>query len=206
MDSKQKTEPLSEANVEKNPFRQFEKWYGEAFRLMGEDASAMTLSTIQGKQPDARIVYLRGNDKRGYWFFTNYNSSKAAQLSENPNGCVLFYWSRTGKQVRMKGTVEKLPEKISDNYFRTRPRESQLSAWASPQSRTIANRSVLEEWAKEFEKQFEGKKVPRPSFWGGYRFVPVYFEFWYSREKRLHDRLAFTRQKNRRWKMNRLAP
>lgn len=211
---KENSQPfLDETTVTKNPFRQFENWYGEAYRLLGEDASAMALVTEMNHQPDARIVYLRGSDKKampdgrqGFWFFTNYRSQKAHEIKKNNKACLLFFWARMGRQVRIFGTIEKLPAKESDSYFANRLRESQISAWASPQSQIITNREVLEAWEKEFSKLFEGKKVPRPSHWGGYRFVPSYFEFWYVRESRLHDRVFFRKQKNGKWKIGRIAP
>lgn len=206
MNSGSKKPLLDEATVAKNPFHQFEKWYGEAYRISDEEASAMTLVTSSGKQPNARIVYLRGSDKKGFWFFTNYNSRKGKELAENKNACLLFFWPRLLRQVKMLGYIEKLSSKESDNYFSARPRESQLGAWASPQSNTIASRETLEAWVAEYSRLFEGKKIPRPKHWGGYRFVPAYFEFWYGREGRLHDRIVFIKQKNGKWKTERLSP
>ena len=197
---------LSEATVNKNPFMQFEQWYGEAYRLLGEDASAMAMVTSADNQPNARIVYLRGSDKKGFWFFTNYNGKKAKELSKNNKASILFFWPRMNRQIRMQGTVEKLSAKESDKYFDSRPRESQIGAWASPQSTIISNRVTLDAWVAEFTNKFEGKKIPRPAHWGGYRFVPSYFEFWYGRESRLHDRIIFEKQKNGKWKVERLAP
>ncbi|MBI4945733.1 MAG: pyridoxamine 5'-phosphate oxidase [Bacteroidetes bacterium] len=206
MNPSSKKPVLSEETVDKNPFRQFEEWYGESYRLLGEEASAMSLCTSADNQPNARIVYLRGSDKKGYWFFTNYNGKKAKELNKNNKACLLLFWARMDRQVRMQGTVERLSAKESDNYFASRARESQIGAWASPQSTTIPNRAMLEEWVKEFGKMFEGKKIPRPANWGGYRFVPKYFEFWYGRESRLHDRIIFTKQKSGKWKIERLSP
>jgi pyridoxamine 5'-phosphate oxidase len=196
---------LSETTVDKNPFLQFEQWYGEAFRLLGEEASAMAMVTSANNQPNARIVYLRGSDKKGFWFFTNYNGQKAKELSKNKKASLLFFWQRMDRQVRMQGTVEKLSAKESDKYFASRARESQIGAWASPQSKTIPNRATLDEWVKKFTQLFEGKKISRPAHWGGYRFIPNYFEFWYGRESRLHDRISFTKQK-KGWKIERLSP
>ncbi|MBI4930757.1 MAG: pyridoxamine 5'-phosphate oxidase [Bacteroidetes bacterium] len=205
--SEDSTKPILDiSTVEKNPFLQFEKWYGESYKISGEDASAMTLVTASGKQPNARTVYLRGSDKKGFWFFTNYNSRKGNELAKNKNACLLFFWPRLLRQVKMLGHVEKLPAKESDNYFDARPRESQIGAWASPQSKPIPNRETLEAWVDEYTKLFEEKKVSRPKHWGGFRFVPSYFEFWYGRESRLHDRVSFTKQKNGKWKTERLSP
>ena len=196
---------LDKTTVDSNPFRQFDKWYGEAYKLSDEDASAMTLVTTNGNQPNARTVYLRGSDKKGFWFFTNYNSKKGKELSVNKNACLLFFWPRLFRQVKMRGYVEKLSAKESDSYFNSRARGSQIGAWASQQSTTIPNRETLESWVGEYEKLFEGKKVPRPKHWGGFRFIPTYFEFWYGRASRLHDRITFEKQKSK-WKIERLSP
>jgi pyridoxamine 5'-phosphate oxidase len=193
-------------NVAKTPFLQFEKWYAEAYHLSGEEASAMTLASVVNKQPNARTVYLRGRDKKGFWFFTNYHSQKGKELSANENACLLFFWNRLFRQVKMLGYVEKLPAKESNHYFNSRPRESQIGAWASSQSTVIANRKALDDLVEKYTLQFQGKPVPRPSHWGGFRFIPTYFEFWYGRESRLHDRIVFTKQPNGKWKTERLSP
>lgn len=197
---------LDENSTEKDPFLQFEKWYGEAYRHSGEEASAMTLVTANGKQPNARTVYLRGQDEQSFWFFTNYESRKGKELIANPNACLLFFWHRLFRQVKMLGKVEKLAAKHSDEYFNNRPRGSQIGAWASPQSKVLKSRKELDLLVDKFTKKFEGKNIPRPKNWGGFRFVPHYIEFWYGRDSRLHDRIVFTRQKNGSWKMERLAP
>lgn len=206
MDNRFKKPVLSEATIEKNPFLQFDEWYGEAYRFLGEDASAMALVTAADNRPNARIVYLRGSDKKGFWFFTNYNGQKAKELIKNANACLLFFWPRMDRQVRIRGKVEKLSDKESDKYFESRPRGSQIGAWSSPQSKVIPNREALEVWVDEFTKTFEGKTIPRPPHWGGYRLVTFSFEFWQGRESRLHDRIVFNRQKNGKWKIERLAP
>ena len=125
---------LDEKTIDKNPFLQFEEWYGEAYRLLGEDASAMALTTAADNLPNSRIVFLRGTDKKGFWFFTNYNGQKGKELSKNNNACLLFFWPRLDRQVRIRGKVEKHSAKESDNYFANRPRGSQIGAWSSPQS------------------------------------------------------------------------
>lgn len=192
--------------ADQNPFRQFEKWYGEAFQSMGEDASAMTLSTIWNGYPNSRTVYLRGSDEKGYWFFTNYRSQKGKELDRNKNVCLLFFWSKLFRQVKIIGRVEKLSSRISDEYFASRPRGSQIGAWASEQSKVIESRAVLDDRIHNLTSFFEGKPVPRPKHWGGYRVIPSYFEFWYGRENRLHDRIAYSKQKNGKWKLMRLSP
>ncbi len=206
MDNSLKKPVLDESNADKNPFLQFEEWYGEAYRFLGEDASAMALSTSEKNKPNSRIVYLRGSDKKGFWFFTNYTGQKAQELSMNSHASLLFFWPRMDRQIRIRGKVEKLPGKISDTYFASRPRGSQIGAWSSPQSKEIESREALHERVEEFTRKFEGKIIPRPPFWGGYRFIPVTFEFWQGRESRLHDRLQYSRQKNGRWKIERLSP
>ena len=206
MSTESKKPILDIRTVEKDPFHQFEKWYGEAYRLSGEEASAMTLATSgSDKQPNARTVYLRGSDAKGFWFFTNYKSRKGKELSANKNACILFYWHRLFRQVKMLGYVEKLSAKESDNYFHSRPRGSQIGAWSSPQSETISDRNILDVLVEQYTKKFEGKTVPRPKHWGGFRFVPTYFEFWYGRDSRLHDRIIFSK-KGKTWKIERLSP
>ena len=217
---------LNEATVAKNPFLQFEKWYREAHRILGEEANTMTLATSANNQPNARIVYLRGNDKKSlpvgkqkFWFFTNYRGQKAIELKKNNKACLLFFWPRMDRQVRIQGTVEKLSSKDSDTYFASRERGSQIGAWASPQSEVIYGRKELENLVEKYTSLFEGKTIPRPSHWGGYRLIPSSFEFWQGQENRLHDRIFFSRlpslsakevgqgkQKNSKWKTERLSP
>jgi len=206
MASKNKKPLLDETKADKNPRILFEKWYREAYRISEEEASAMALITTKGNHPNVRIVYLRGEDKKGFWFFTNYNSNKGKELKTNKNACLLFFWSTMVRQIKIKGHVEKLSEKESDHYFNSRPRGSQIGAWASPQSEKIPNRGILDAWVEEYTNLFEGKKVPRPKHWGGFRFVPEYFEFWHGRESRLHDRIVYSKKKSGKWKIERLAP
>ena len=206
MDSNFKNTVLVEETVNKNPFLQFKEWYAEACRLLGEDASAMALSTAANNLANSRIVYLRGNDKKGFRFFTNYKGQKAQELNKNANAALLFFWPALNRQIRIRGKVEKLSAKESDVYFASRARGSQIGAWSSPQSSEIPGREVLEAWVTEFTKTFEGKTIPRPPHWGGYRLVPVAFEFWQGRESRLHDRIVFSKQKNGKWKSGRLSP
>jgi len=197
---------LNEAVAGKDPFILFKKWYGSAYKLMGEDASAMALTTSADNKPNSRIVYLRGRDKNSFWFFTNYNGQKAKELSKNKNACLLFYWTSMSIQVRIRGKVEKLSVKESDKYFAGRPHGSQIGAWSSPQSKVIPNREILDALVIKFTKEFEGKRISRPPHWGGYRLIASSFEFWQARESRLHDRIIFGKQKNGKWKVERLAP
>jgi pyridoxamine 5'-phosphate oxidase len=167
----------------------------------------MTLATVNRKgQPDARIVLLRGVDKNGFSFFTNYKSAKGREINENKKVCLNFFWPDLSRQVRIAGTIEKLSAKISDDYFQSRPRESQLGAWASNQSEVIENRQALEAKFDEFEQKFNGKKIPRPAHWGGYIVRPVTIEFWQGRASRLHDRILYEKNKSGTWKISRLAP
>lgn len=198
---------LDESHVDRHPFRQFEKWMRHAIDAKVEEPNAMTLAT-SGKSgvPDARVVLLRDLDRKGFVFFTNYTSRKGKELSSNKRVCLNFFWPELQRQVRILGRVEKVSAKASDAYFNSRPRQSQIGAWASLQSEVMTSRSELEERFVLFEKKFKGRKVPRPSFWGGYRVVPEHMEFWQGRPSRLHDRIAYDRSKVGRWKHVRLYP
>lgn len=198
---------LDEKSVLKNPFRQFEKWMAEAIESEVEEPNAMTLATADKKgQPNARIVLLRDLDAKGFTFFTNYKSGKGKELAGNAKVCLNFFWTELQRQVRIQGKIEKLPAKASDAYFNTRPRESQIGAWASHQSEVLAGRTTLETRFIELEKEYSGRKVPRPPHWGGYRVVPVNLEFWQGRPSRLHDRIVFEKAPTGKWKIYRLNP
>lgn len=199
--------PLDEADVDPDPFRQFRAWFAEAeaARLYQPDAMTLATATADGR-PSARQVLLRGADERGFPFFTNYDSRKAAELAANPRAALLLFWAELHRQVRVEGRVEVVSAEESDAYFGTRPRGSQLSAWASPQSEVIAGRAVLEQTVAEIARRFEGGPVPRPPRWGGYRVVPDVVEFWQGRENRLHDRLCYRRRPEGGWHVVRLAP
>ena len=166
----------------------------------------MTLATSNKEgDPDARIVLLKSFDDSGFVFYTNYQSRKATELSESPRACLLFYWAKLWRQVRIEGTVEKISAEESDGYFQSRPLGSKLGAWASNQSEVIASREVLEARFAELEKRFRDD-VPRPPHWGGYRVKPEAIEFWQGQENRLHDRLRYCLQENGSWVIERLAP
>jgi pyridoxamine 5'-phosphate oxidase len=165
----------------------------------------MTLATATTSgRPSARTILLRGFDDSGFVFYTNYSGRKGKELAENPKAAVVFYWPRLGRQIRIEGRVAKVSLKESDNYFSSRPRDSQLSAWASQQSRVVADRRFLEEQVKRFGEKYPGR-VPRPPNWGGYRLQPSIFEFWKEQPGRLHDRLRYRHSKGR-WIVERLAP
>jgi pyridoxamine 5'-phosphate oxidase len=202
-----KLKVLSEKDVTNDPFQQFEKWWKEALTSNIEEANAMTLATSSNDGiPSARIVLLKGIDKRGFIFFTNYSSFKGQQLLENPRACLVFFWKELERQVRITGVVEKVSDKESDDYFNSRPEGSRIAAWASPQSQVIASRTWLEENEKKLQKQFTQTDIRRPSYWGGYRVMPIDIEFWQGRPNRLHDRINYSLQENGNWLIERLAP
>jgi pyridoxamine 5'-phosphate oxidase len=200
------TTGLDETTIDPDPIEQFQTWLNEAFTAKLPLPEAMTLATAtpDGK-PSARMVLLKQVDHDGFVFYTNYNSVKARQLDANPHAALVFYWAQLDRQVRVEGSVSKTSAEESRDYFATRPRESQIGAWASEQSETIANRAVLEERALELEKMYFDREVDRPEHWGGYRLKPERIEFWKSRIGRLHDRIVYQRQGDS-WTITRLAP
>jgi pyridoxamine 5'-phosphate oxidase len=199
--------PLNEADVDPDPIRQFATWFDEAAAAGLYQPEAMTLATVSPDgQPSARVVLLRGFDGRGFTFFTNYDSRKALDLAVNPRAALVLFWAELHRQVRIEGGVALVSPEESDAYFRTRPRGSQLSAWASPQSAVVDDRGVLERQVEDVTRRYEGKPVPRPPRWGGYRVVPDTIEFWQGRENRLHDRLCYRRRADGTWQIVRLAP
>jgi len=221
---------LRRRDLAAEPIAQFKSWFDQATgartsgRLLklltgiyksllacvgsgGGDVTAMTLATAdkQGR-PSARAVLLKGVDERGFIFFTNYDSRKGQELTENPQAAVVFYWSELERQVCIAGDVSKLPEPESEAYFRTRPKGSRLAAWASKQSGVIRDRAELEEEWQKVEQRYASQEVPRPPYWGGYVLRPTRVEFWQGRPNRLHDRFRYTRQPDGRWLLERLAP
>ena len=198
---------LTEADVDPDPFRQFDVWFDAAVKSHVPEPNAMTLATAtpEGK-PSARIVLLRGVDSRGLTFFTNYDSRKSRELAANPQGALVFFWQALERQVRVEGTVERVSAAESDEYFHSRPELSRIGAWASPQSAVIDSREDLEARIAEWQTHFASQPLSRPENWGGFRLVPTSFEFWQGRPSRLHDRLRFTRAYNETWLIERLAP
>ena len=199
-------QPLSEDRVESNPIAQFAQWYERAQAVVKPLPHAVALATAtRAGHPSLRMVLLKGFDAHGFVFYTNYRSRKGRELARNPRATLLFYWGAIERQVRIDGRVEKLMARESDEYFATRPRGGQLSAWASPQSAVETVRGALERRFAAFARKYPAA-VPRPPHWGGYRLVPEAFEFWQGREDRLHDRILYRRARGGRWRIKRLAP
>lgn len=197
---------LNEADVAADPIRQFERWFDEALNAKLPEPNAMTLATVDAAgQPSARIVLLKGIDARGFTFFTNYESRKGADIAANPRAALLFHWVQLERQARIEGVVEKVSDAESDAYYASRPLGSRLGAWASEQSREVANRAVLEQREAQFREKF-GEAPPRPAHWGGYRVVPTWIEFWQGRPSRLHDRIGYRREADGNWRIVRLSP
>jgi pyridoxamine 5'-phosphate oxidase len=201
------TRALTEAGAAADPIAQFRVWFEEAVRAELLDVNAMALATADGRgEPSARTVLLKDFDDRGFVFFTNYESRKARDLHANPRACLLFFWAELERQVRITGEASKIAPEDSAAYFATRPPDSQLAAWASPQSAPIPDRSALEASVEAVARQHAGGAVPLPPFWGGYRVAPATMEFWQGRRNRLHDRLLYTRGGGGAWTRVRLAP
>ncbi|MDX1442318.1 MAG: pyridoxamine 5'-phosphate oxidase [Gammaproteobacteria bacterium] len=200
-------DPLRESDLDPNPVEQFTRWYEEARKVAVGDDTAMTLATATPEgQPSARIVLLKEYDDKGFVWFTNYGSRKSDELGMNAKAALLFWWPNRREQVRIEGEVEKISAIESDGYFASRGRMSQLGAWASVQSRPLESREELEERVKMFERDFEGKEIPRPPHWGGFRLVPHAFEFWRDGEARLHDRFRYEKDEDGNWDITRLNP
>jgi pyridoxamine 5'-phosphate oxidase len=189
-----------------DPLQLFDAWFAEAERVGVEMPQTMTLATASaGGAPSARMVLLKGADDEGFVFYTGYASRKGAELAENPRAALVLYWRELGKQIRVEGPVERVPKAESAAYFATRPRGSQLAAWASRQSSALESRDELEARYTELEREHEGREVPLPPHWGGYRLRPEAIEFWEHRDNRLHDRIRYTRARAG-WRAERLSP
>jgi pyridoxamine 5'-phosphate oxidase len=198
---------LSRNELDPNPFRQFQQWFEDAIATGIPEPNGMSLATVdETGQPWLRTVLLKLYDEQGFVFFTNYHSNKARQIAGNPKVALLFPWVALARQVKIHGSASKVPTAESLKYFATRPRGSQIGAWASPQSEVITSRSLLEAKVDEIKRKFAHGEIPLPDFWGGYRVVPDRIELWQGRESRLHDRFAYDREPEGNWRIERLAP
>lgn len=197
---------LSENSAESDPISQFARWYQRALEKVHPLPESVALATAtRTGHPSLRMVLLKGFDAHGFVFFTNYRSRKGRELARNPRASLMFHWSGLEQQVRVEGRVTRVTARESDEYFATRPRGSQLSAWASLQSSKVSSRALLEQRFASFERKYPNA-VPRPPHWGGFRLVPDHVEFWQGRADRLHDRLVYRRAARGRWTVERLAP
>lgn len=200
-------ETLDEKLVDRDPIKQFQAWFDDAIAAKLPLPEAMNLATATPEgRPSSRVVLLKQVDQKGFVFFTNYHSAKAQQLESNPYAALVFYWPQLDRQVRIEGKVERTSVAESAEYFQTRPRESQIGAWASPQSSVIAGREVLEERARELEEYYRDREIECPGHWGGYRLRADRIEFWKSRLGRLHDRILYELMSDGEWAIKRLAP
>jgi len=200
------SEPLDEHSLEANPFTQFGLWFKEAEKAGIEDVNAMTLSTVASDgSPHARVVLLKGFGPAGFEFFTNYLSAKGAEMASEPRVVLSFFWQPLARQVRINGRAVRLTEAESDAYFSSRPRESQIGAWASPQSKVVSGRDEIESSFNDMTARFAQGSVPRPPHWGGYTILPHAIEFWQGRMNRMHDRVLY-RLMGTEWTRSRLAP
>lgn len=198
---------FNETKALSDPFVQFEVWYKEAIMNQVPEPNAMVISTV-GKlnRPSSRVVYMRDISHDGFVFFTNYKSRKGTEISDNAFVCANFFWPQVGRQVRVEGKIVWVSDDQSDSYFSLRARNSRIGAWASPQSQPISSRIDLDHLVNDITSKFEGKDVPRPEWWGGFRIIPDYFEFWHGRDSRLHDRLTYKLDSKDNWKIQRIAP
>jgi pyridoxamine 5'-phosphate oxidase len=198
---------LSEKDLARDPFRQFEKWFQEAEAAKIPETNAAVLATAaRDGRPSARMVLLKGVDGRGFVFYTNYDSRKGRELEANPRAAFVFPWIALERQVIVEGAVTRVAREESEAYFHSRPRASQLAAWASPQSSILAGREALDDAMKATERKYAGREAPLPPNWGGFRIVPETVEFWQGRRSRLHDRLRYRREASGAWVIERLAP
>jgi pyridoxamine 5'-phosphate oxidase len=197
-------DPLEEGNLNPDPMLLFGQWYELAAKEIDKDPNAMALSTYDGEYPRTRIVLMKEFNDQGFVYFTNYSSDKAEETKAHPKASITFYWKELERQARVQGSVEKISDQASDQYYNSRPLGSRIGAWASPQSKEIPNREWLEEKVKELSNEFTAS-IKRPAYWGGLRLVPEKIEFWQGQSSRLHDRILYTKEEGQ-WAMKRLAP
>ena len=198
---------LNDSDLDPDPFAQFARWFDEAKAAVKELPECMMLATSSHEgEVSVRAVLLKSFDERGFVFFTNYNSRKSAQMHDNPRAALAFWWPSLERQVRIEGAVVRTTEEESDAYFATRPRGSQLGAWASEQSKVIAGRGDLDARFEELSRCYREGTIPRPPHWGGYRVIPILFEFWQGRPDRLHDRFCYRLREASDWIIERLSP
>jgi pyridoxamine-phosphate oxidase len=201
-----KFKELSERNTEDNPFDQFEIWFNEMLNSKLHEPTAVTLATAsKGGKPSARVLLLKGYNKDGFIFYTNYGSRKGNEIEENNSGALLFFWPELERQIRIEGKIERVSQKASEDYFKTRPYKSRIGAWASNQSSVISSRSEIIKKFFKYLLKFHSKNIPLPEFWGGYILKPDTFEFWQGRASRLHDRIRY-RKNGINWIKERLSP
>ena len=198
--------PLLETDLDPSPFAQFGRWFEEARAAQPEFTEAVTVSTCANNLVTSRVCLLKDFDERGFVFYTNYSSRKGAQISDNPRVSLCFFWAALHRQVRVEGAAVKTTEEESDAYFATRPRGSQLGAWASSQSSVLFGREDLDQRFRQLEANYKDRAVPRPPHWGGYRVIPVEIEFWQGRPDRLHDRFVYRLREPKDWIIERLSP
>jgi len=198
---------LEREDLDDSPIVQFEGWFRDACDADHSDPNAMSIATVDAaNRPSSRTVLLKYFDERGFVFYTNLESAKAAHIESNAEVALLFFWRELGRQVSIRGTAARIPTRETLKYFATRPRGSQIGAWVSAQSSVISSRSLLEAKFDELQRKFSDREVPLPSFWGGYRVSPVEVEFWQGRRNRLHDRFLYRLKDDGNWSIDRLAP
>lgn len=196
---------LSEKQIHSNPFHQFEQWLNQAITARVNEPTAMVLSSASNGRPSSRVVLLKDYSNACFTFFTNYQSKKGRQLTENPHASLLFFWPELERQVRIEGYVIKSSNEVSDRYFNSRPKNSRIGAYTSPQSQVVKGKDELGAWFESNLNRFKDTVVARPAHWGGYNLIPVLFEFWQGRPSRMHDRIEYTKT-NDIWDVHRLAP